>query len=106
MSYTRGDPYIWSDGDHLHLWSTTGRDNWQTVEGYADNPNASGVQIAEPLADEFAVMRFAELLRLGQASAAIDRALQNWSGNFGCAALEELAPHSRRICSDSELLKR
>jgi len=101
MAYTRGDPYIWSDGDFLHLWSVTGRDHWQTIEGYVDNPEASGVQITDAVAAEFAVMRFAELLQLGEAAGAIERALRNSSGNFGCAALEELAPRLLKLCSDS-----
>lgn len=101
MSYMRGETYIWSDGDHLHLWSRKGMDHWQTIEGYQGNPTASGVQIPEPLADEFAVMRFAELLRLGEAISAIERALSNWGGNFGCAALEHLAPRIREVSEAS-----
>ena len=74
-------------------------DDWQATERYAGNPAASGVQIAESVADEFAVMRFAELLKLGEASITIERALSKWTGNSGCAALEQLAKHMQRICA-------
>lgn len=59
------------------------------MEAYQGNPNASGVQISEVAADEFAVMRFAELVKLGIVSETIDRALAH--GNFGGSALSELA---------------
>ena len=98
MSYTKGSTYIWSDGEQLHLWADQGLDHWQTMDQYADKPGASGVQIPEHVADQFAVMRFAELLKLGKAQAAVDEALAQWSGNFGCVALEELAPVIRRFC--------
>ncbi len=90
MSYTRGETYIWSDGEKLHIWSESGLDDWQTNERFGEIENASGVCISESIADEFAVMRFAELLHSGAVADAVKRALQKWNGNFGCAALEEL----------------
>jgi hypothetical protein len=98
VSYTKGSTYIWSDGEQLHLWAEEGLDSWRAMEQYVDKPNASGVQIPEEVADQFAAMRFAELLKLGQASAVIEKTLADWAGNFGCAALEELAPAIRRFC--------
>lgn len=98
MSYTKGSTYIWSDGGQLHLWADEGLDHWKSMDQYADKPSASGVQIPEQVADPFAVMRFAELLKSGEAAAAIDQALAQWAGNFGCSALEELGPIIRRFC--------
>jgi hypothetical protein len=75
MSYFRGDPYIWSDGEQLHLW---------TASAYAplnDEASAAGVSISETTMDQFAVMRFAELLELGCAGKTIAEALDNT--NFG-----------------------
>ena len=99
MSYTKGSTYIWSDGEQLHLWADQGLDHWQSMEQYADKPNASGVQIPEDIADQFAVMRFAELLKLRRASTTVERSLAQWAGNFGCVALEELAPSIREFCA-------
>ena len=98
MAYTKGSTYIWSDGEQLHLWSEEGLDHWQSIPEYGDKPNGSGVQIPEPLADQFAVMRFAELLKSGEACAAINLAIAQWGGNFGCVALEELAPSLLAFC--------
>jgi hypothetical protein len=91
VAYTRGATYIWSDSEHLHIWSETGLDHWSEIEQYQGNPSASGVQIAEAVADEFAVMRFAEILLSGEVSAVVTRALNNWKGNTGCQALEQTA---------------
>lgn len=75
MSYFRGDPYIWSDGEQLHLW-TTATDGTLNHDDYA-----AGVEIPEATMDLFAVMRFAELLELGIAGKTIAEALDNT--NFG-----------------------
>jgi hypothetical protein len=91
VAYTRGETYIWSDGEHLHIWADTGMDDWAQMERYQDMPDASGVQISEPLADELAVMRFAELLASGDVADVVTRALTNWKGNSGCLALERFA---------------
>lgn len=78
MSYFRGDTYLWSDGEALHLW--TRRSYSPANESYS-----SGVSIPESVMDRFATMRFAELLQNGQAHAAIEAALK--SGNSGSACL-------------------
>jgi hypothetical protein len=75
MAYFRGDPYIWSDGERLHLWLASGH------VPANDEIYVSGVSIPETTMDQFAVMRFAELLQLGTAGKAIADALEN--GNFG-----------------------
>jgi hypothetical protein len=97
MSYTRGETYIWSDGERLHIWSESGMDDWHEAEKYEGNPNASGVQITESIADDFAVMRFAEILKAGNAQKSIESALANWSGNSGCEALEQFAEQLRQL---------
>lgn len=98
MAYTKGSTYIWSDGEQLHLWSEEGLDHWQSIPEYGEKPKGSGVQIPEPVADQFAVMRFAELLKSGEACAVINRTVSQWGGNFGCVALEELAPRLLTFC--------
>jgi hypothetical protein len=75
MSYFRGDPYIWSDRERLHLW-TIAADDTLGHDAYA-----AGVEIPEATMDQFAVMRFAELLELGIARKTIAEALDNT--NFG-----------------------
>jgi hypothetical protein len=95
VAYIKGKTHIWSDGGRLHLWSETGLDNWQSMEAYQGKAEASGVQISEATADEFAVMRFAELIKLGTLNSVIRRALAH--GNFGGQALVELAPLLRTI---------
>ncbi len=102
MAYTKGSTYIWSDGEQLHLWSETGLDHWQSIPAYGGKPGGSGVQIDEAIADQFAVMRFAELLKLGEARSAIEQAIAHWGGNFGCTALEELAPILRAFCEQQD----
>lgn len=90
MSYFRGSIYIWSSGEILHLWTEDKHDDSRLPDGYA-----SGVEIPEPVADQFAVMRVAELIKLGQLDSVIDAALTQ--GNFGGDALAELAPLLRQI---------
>ncbi len=68
MAYFRGDDYIWSDGESLHLWSRDGADGWETR--YEDEneqrlpgwENASGVAIREEIINQFVMMRLARLL--------------------------------------------
>lgn len=90
MAYFRGSTYIWSDGERLHIWLEDGREDLSELEKYDDKPNAVGLELPESVADQFAVMRFAELLKLGVLDEVIDQAVG--VGNFGSRALEELAP--------------
>ena len=98
MAYTKGSTYIWSDGEHLHIWAEQGLDDWQSMLQYEGKPNASGVQISDAIADQFAIMRFAELLKSRQGAAVMQQTLAQWGGNFGCAALEELASVIHAFC--------
>jgi hypothetical protein len=94
MSYMRGDNYIWSDGERLHIWIVDGYDGWdETVwadhgeRGDGEHPRASGVGIAKGVMDEFVMMRLAQMIEDGLVEDAIDRAVVRGSGNFGCEGL-------------------
>jgi len=93
MSYLRGDHYVWSDGDCLHLWSAA-------PYVPANDQYAAGVEMPEALMDRFAVMRFAELVREGRADAAIADALE--VTNFGGDALRARADDIRRLVAALE----
>ena len=95
MSYMRGDNYIWSDGERLHIWVADGYDGWDEAiwaidereKRHEDRANASGVSIPEEVMDEFVVMRLAQMIKEGLVDDAIDRAVARGAGNFGCEAL-------------------
>jgi hypothetical protein len=96
----RGDYYLWSDGaEVLHIWVADGYDGWDeaiwaTDEGgkrYEDRAKASGVGIPEKVMDEFVVMRLAQMVEEDLFEDAIDRAIENYGGNFGCTALSQAA---------------
>jgi hypothetical protein len=99
MSYMRGDYYVWHDGDNVHLWAANGYDDWDNavwacdLEGnrHPDRSNASGIAIAEAVLDQFVMMRLAEMIEENLVDDAIDRALENYKGNFGCYALAQNA---------------
>src|SRR5262245_46089434 len=92
MSYMRGANYLWrGEDDRRHLWIDDGFDPWEETgwaEGKVIDPRpAAGVAIRQEVMDEYVVMRIAELVESGEAAAAIDRALAQYGGNFGCSAL-------------------
>jgi hypothetical protein len=95
MSYMRGDNYIWSDGERLHIWVADGYDGWDAAiwaidereKRHEDRVNASGVGIPEEVMDEFVMMRLAQIVEEGLVDGVIARAVARSSGNFGCAAL-------------------
>ena len=105
MSYMRGAHYFWSDGERIHLWSSEGYDGWDHsgwAEGYGVEPHdpnravpsPGGVCLPEVVADEYVLMRLAELIHEGAAVAALDRAVASHGGpdgNGGAWALSELA---------------
>lgn len=91
MSYMRGDIYIWADGTSVHFWARDGYDAWDEA-GWHDSTQAaeaSGVALSQEVADEYVVMRMAEMLDEGCVGAAIEQALAKYSGNGGCRALAE-----------------
>ena len=99
MAYMRGEPYIWTDGEKLHIWSKSGNDGWSDIEGLNGIAEASGVALDEQHADEFAVMRFAELVQEGKLQVTIERALQEWGSNFGASSLREIGSALVKACA-------
>lgn len=94
MSYSRGDTYLWSDGEHLHLWTSL-------PYSPANEAYAAGVSIPEPIMDMFATMRFAELLHAGKARAAVETALE--SGNFESESLRTHATALSDFIADFDI---
>lgn len=99
MAYMRGDYYLWDDESGLHIWALDGYDGWDE-SGWArdedgrrhpDCQNASGVSIPQSVADEYVVMRLAELVAEDRIFETIDRAVRDQQGNFGCKALQRMA---------------
>ena len=95
MSYLRGDYYLWADGeDRLHIWAADGGDHWQDSV-WAEDPagqrrsNGGGVSIPRRVLDEYVMLRFAQLVKSGEAQNTVDRALRH--GNVGGDALKEMA---------------
>ena len=106
MAYMRGAHYLWSDGERVHFWSAEGYDGWDDsvwAEGYGGAPpdlerplpGPSGVCLPEAVADEYVLMRLAQLVEEGAAVAALDRAVARQGGNWGATALAEVAPALR-----------
>jgi hypothetical protein len=97
-----GRQYIWVDPSHVHIWSAEGYDGWDEsswVQGF-EAPNdrrsaafgrPSGVSVRQKVADEYVVMRMAELVASGELIGAMDSALAKHGGNSGCRALVEHA---------------
>jgi hypothetical protein len=107
MSYMRGAHYLWRDDHQIHLWSRAGYDGWDQSVWAAGHtidtdeaperptPAPSGVALPQEVADEYVLLRLAELVAAGRAAAALDRALERHGGNGGAAALAQLAPRLR-----------
>ena len=88
MAYLRGDTYVWSSGDRVHLWVGDGDDGWRE-SGWATGrlADAAGVAVEQNTMDEYVVMRFAELREEGRVRDVSARALVKHGGNGGCVAL-------------------
>ncbi|MBM4297797.1 MAG: hypothetical protein FJ143_08660 [Deltaproteobacteria bacterium] len=99
MSYMRGDTYIWSDGTHVHFWARDGYDEWDQAGWHDPNStgNPSGVALPQAIADEYVVMRMAEMIDEGCVTVAIEHALEKFRGNGGCIALANHADLLRRM---------
>ncbi|MEA2722427.1 MAG: hypothetical protein QOH59_198 [Gemmatimonadales bacterium] len=106
MSYILGRQYVWIDASHLHIWSAEGYDGWDEsswAKGFeppSDRRSAAfglpgGVSLRQKVADEYVVMRMAELVATGELGAVMDRALANHGANSGCQALIQHAPSLR-----------
>jgi hypothetical protein len=106
MSYILGRQYVWVDATHLHVWSAEGYDGWdesswaQDFETPNDRRSAAfglpgGVSLRQKVADEYVVMRMAELVATGEIGAVMDRALANHGANRGCQGLVQHASSLR-----------
>jgi hypothetical protein len=112
MSYMRGPHYLWRDDARIHLWSAAGYDGWDQsiwahgrgvgTDAVPERPDLSpsGVALPQAVADEYVLLRLAELLAAGTAVATLDRALERHAGNGGAVALGELAPLLRRVLGE------
>ena len=100
MSYMRGDFYLWSDGERLHLWAAEGYDGWDDsiwFEGVRNDretagKRAGGVALPMDVVDALVVMRLAEIIDEKRFADAIDRAVARYGGNGGCLSLAAKAP--------------
>lgn len=101
MSYMHGDIYIWAGDTSVHFWARDGYDGWNEAGWYDPThaTGASGVALPQTVADEYVVMRMAEMLNEGCVVAAIDQALAKYRGNGGCLALAEHAEILRTIAA-------
>ncbi|MGZ8391460.1 MAG: hypothetical protein ACXWWK_01320 [Gemmatimonadales bacterium] len=106
MSYIVGRQFVWLDATHLHIWSAEGYDGWdesswaRDFEPPGDRRSAAfglpgGVSLRQKVADEYVIMRMAELVATGELGAVIDRALANHGANSGCQALIQHASSLR-----------
>jgi hypothetical protein len=97
----RGDFYLWSNGERLHLWAADGYDRWDDsiwAEGVrkdreAGGEPASGVALPLDIVDELVVMRLAEMIDQKRFAEAIDRAVARYGGNSGCLSLAAKATY-------------
>jgi len=113
MSYMRGNYYLWSDGDNMHIWVADGYDGWDE-SGWNTGPNdqqrdfglgaeskPSGIKIPEKVLNEFVMMRLAEILHEGAVDETIDRTIKH--RNFGGTILKKNAEKLKRILSQIKL---
>lgn len=89
LAYLRGNAYVWSSRDRVHVWVHDGDDGWRD-SGWAAGVGSqgAGVAITQEAMDEYVMMRVAELIREGRAGDAAERALVSHRGNGGCMALD------------------
>ena len=101
MSYMRGDIYIWAGDTSVHFWARDGYDGWDEAGWHdpAQATGASGVALPQVVADEYVVMRMAEMLDEGCVVAAIEQALEKYRGNGGCHALADHAEILREVAA-------
>ena len=75
MAYLRGENYLWSDEQYLHIWVADGQDAWEDTGwhegvkqrraefGFAENEALpDGVQIPIEIMYQYVMMRFAQLV--------------------------------------------
>ena len=104
----RGDYYLWADGgDVLHIWAADGYDEWDEscwVDGRCEaGQKPSGVGIPEKVLDELVIMRLAQIIEEGLVDEAIDRAVSNQGGNYGCDTLSHNAGKLKEVLKQIEI---
>ena len=110
MSYTRGDVYVFrsvteiadapdKEAEILQIWSQDGGVNLDDIP-WKRNPAAVGIAMPMELFDEVVAMRAAQLLSEGRWDETALRAIEHWSGNFGCAELIRF--QQRRPANDDQ----
>jgi hypothetical protein len=113
MAYMRGNYYLWSDGDNLHIWVADGYDGWDEAiwaldkdgKRIADRLNASGVRIPEKVMDAFVMMRLAQMIDEDLVGEAISRAVGECGGNFGSTMLAKNAKKLKTALAQIKLDK-
>ncbi len=113
MAYMRGDYYLWSDGDNLHIWVADGYDSWDEAiwavdddgKRNADRLNASGVSIPERVMDAFVMMRLAQMIDEGLVGEAIDRVIGEYGGSGGSSLLAKNTQKLKAALSEIKLDK-
>lgn len=81
MSFMRGEPYIWTDGEDIHIWSN---ESLETEK----NHYPSRVKIKKDKMEELAVMILSRMSPK-EIEEAEKRAVTNHSGNSGCMILRD-----------------
>ena len=107
MAYIRGDYYLWADDSSVHIWARDGYDNWDdSVWNESSRGNGesrpSGVALPFEVADEFVIMRIAQIMDARQLTSVINRTIKKWEGNGGCRALTQLSERLKRFESEPD----
>jgi hypothetical protein len=87
MSYFRGDPYIWQDGDlNVHIWTDLRGHEWHNK-----------IMLSAAVVDEMSAIRVAEMIETGRFAEIAHRAAD--SGNAGGLYRKTLGELRRRLAS-------
>lgn len=101
MAYLRGDYYIWSDGDRLHVWVRGGHEPVQGMTWSTSGADGGVVAEQEPI-DRYVLMRLAEMACERNAVARLDAILEESQGNVGESALRQNARLLRDLLAQLE----
>jgi hypothetical protein len=116
MAYMRGDFYLWTDSSDLHIWSASGYDGWDKASWNLQDDGevkpshkrngqtmACGVCIPQEVADEYVVMRLAQMVKDGLVEAAIDRAVDpvGRGDSFGSRILVRYADSLKKALTET-----
>lgn len=82
MSYMRGQYYVWSSANSVHIWIAQSDDSFGSIWA-ANFKEKTGVSMPHKIFDELVAMRWAEMTK-SQKKQAIKRSIKKWSDNGGC----------------------